>query len=233
MSFNNIGRMIRSGRKHKAEGVLNTDWGDSGHINLTACSVPGMIYGAALSWNPDDSDGYEETDRKISILEFGESSGRLVGLVRELCRQDKIIWNVIAFWRDEKVYGKYVGKGTKAAFEGCEAAALAEAVRKADEITDRLLAVSNSVPGRCKQDMEEFHLSARGVALMQALSLVIKKFELKEEIPELPYEPCKLAEILEYWFYDFAGVWRRRNKEAELYRIKEAIMQICDILRNY
>ena len=68
---------------------------------------------------------------------------------------------------------------------------------------------------------------------MQALSLIIKKYDFKQDIKTLAYSPWDLAEMLEYWLYDFIGLWRKRNKESELYRIREAFMQICDILRNY
>lgn len=233
MSFLNISDMIKYGKKHNAAGVLNTDWGDSGHVNFLASGIAGMIFGAALSWNPDDDSNYDTMDENISILEFGERSGRLVGLLRKLCRQDKIIWNTIAFWRDEKIYNIFINQGCKSEFDKYDEKTLVDAVKNANDITEEILQVSREVPARCKLDMEELYLSARGVALIQALSLIIKKYDYKEDIKTLVYTAWELAEMLEYWFYDFARVWRERSKEAELFRIKEAIIQICDILRNY
>ncbi len=233
LSFLNIEEMVKQGKKHNAAGVLNTDWGDSGHINLLAGSIPGMIYGADLSWNPDDCSSYDEIDGKISLLEFGDKSGSLVGLLRQLCRQDKIIWNTIAFWRDEKVYNILFNGGCRSEFAKCDEATLTGSVHKANEIAGEILKLANSVPEKYNLDLEEFYLSARGVALMQALSLVIKKYDYNEDIKGLAYNPRELAEMLEYWLYDFTKVWRRRNKEAELFRVKEAFIQICDILRNY
>ena len=49
-SYKNIARMCGYARKYHAEGVLNTDWGDCGHINQPDFSLPGMIYGAVFSW---------------------------------------------------------------------------------------------------------------------------------------------------------------------------------------
>ena len=43
-SYQNISRMCSYGVKYKAAGVLNTDWGDYGHINHPSLSIPGMIY---------------------------------------------------------------------------------------------------------------------------------------------------------------------------------------------
>ena len=40
---------------YHADGVLNTDWGDCGHINHPDFSLVGMIYGAAFSVESGDS----------------------------------------------------------------------------------------------------------------------------------------------------------------------------------
>lgn len=50
-SYKNITRMCGYAAKYHGIGVLNTDWGDFGHVNDPAFSVPGMIYGAVFSWN--------------------------------------------------------------------------------------------------------------------------------------------------------------------------------------
>jgi N-acetyl-beta-hexosaminidase len=40
-------------KKYSAVGLLNTDWGDYGHVNLLSASLPGMILGACAAWNGD------------------------------------------------------------------------------------------------------------------------------------------------------------------------------------
>ncbi len=35
---------------HGGEGVLNTDWGDNGHLQYLPISEPGLAYGAAVAW---------------------------------------------------------------------------------------------------------------------------------------------------------------------------------------
>ncbi|HEV3351868.1 MAG TPA: family 20 glycosylhydrolase, partial [Acidimicrobiales bacterium] len=37
-------------RTHGASGLLNTDWGDMGHLQYLPVSEPGLAYGAAVSW---------------------------------------------------------------------------------------------------------------------------------------------------------------------------------------
>jgi hexosaminidase len=47
----NIANAAENGIKHGAIGFLNTDWGDHGHWQTLPISMPGFIYGAAVSWS--------------------------------------------------------------------------------------------------------------------------------------------------------------------------------------
>ena len=77
-AFENIRRMGNYRVKYNATGVLNIYLGDFGYINLLASSMPGMIYGAPLSWNPNDetsnnSEGdFTEIYKAISRIEYGD-----------------------------------------------------------------------------------------------------------------------------------------------------------------
>jgi len=98
----NISRMARFGREAGAAGVLNTNWGDCGHVNLPAASYHGLAFGAAHSWNGKAEDIGIDTDvigtdvintnavdfdRRFSLLQWGvtgENGDRLGKLLREL-----------------------------------------------------------------------------------------------------------------------------------------------------
>lgn len=41
--------------QYGAEGVLNTDWGDGGHLNFISTSYVGIAWGAAMSWRPEEN----------------------------------------------------------------------------------------------------------------------------------------------------------------------------------
>tara|TARA_B100000686_G_scaffold91188_1_gene97811 strand:+ start:42069 stop:44018 length:1950 start_codon:yes stop_codon:yes gene_type:complete len=47
----NIKIAAKVGLKYNAKGLLNTDWGDNGHWQHFPISYPGLMYGAAVSWN--------------------------------------------------------------------------------------------------------------------------------------------------------------------------------------
>jgi hypothetical protein len=50
-ALRNIERAVSAGREYGAAGVLNTDWGDNGHLQPLVASYLGLMVGAALSWN--------------------------------------------------------------------------------------------------------------------------------------------------------------------------------------
>ena len=100
------------------------------------------------------------------------------------------------------------------------------------ELEKELSALHNSVYENKKADLKEFLVSADGLALFQALLLVIKKKFLGQTDTGLLLSPQELAVRLEYWFTGYKAAWRRRNKESELFRIKDVIMGICRLLRG-
>lgn len=53
-AYVNIHNFVRDGRKHGAIGVLNTTWDDDGET-LFGMTWPALAYGAAASWEADDS----------------------------------------------------------------------------------------------------------------------------------------------------------------------------------
>ncbi|MBR6570465.1 MAG: family 20 glycosylhydrolase, partial [Clostridia bacterium] len=76
-SYDNITRMAKYGRDWGAIGLLNTDWGDYGHVNDPRFSLPGFIYGAHFGWS-DIELSFEEINQAISNLAYTDRSGKVV-----------------------------------------------------------------------------------------------------------------------------------------------------------
>ncbi len=51
--FENLRNAARNGYSNEARGYLLTDWGDHGHWQPAVVSIPTIIAGASLSWNPE------------------------------------------------------------------------------------------------------------------------------------------------------------------------------------
>jgi len=230
----NIGRLAEYAKTYGAVGMLNTDWGDFGHINALAGSMPGAIYGAGLSWNLDRPG--QPTDEEISVMEYGDRSGKIVGLVRELSRQPVMDWYDVVLWYyasagyDTGSYGN--AEHIRERLLGLDAAAARSAYDRIMELSGEISALAGSVYEDRKNDIREIICAADGLALFQALLLVIKKELLEQAAAEPVLSPGELAVRLEYWFSGYKAVWRTRNKESELFRIKEVIMGVCRLLRD-
>lgn len=227
-AFENIRRMANYAVKYKAAGVLNTDWGDFGHINLLASSMPGMIYGAALSWNPNDktsnnSEGdFTEIYKGISRVEYGDKSLKLVSLLNDLTRNHEIRWEEVVAFKE-----RY--DTLKEKLETFDVEYLENEYKMACGIEERLMSLLKDIEN--KYDVQELIIATQGMKLFNEFFITVMKYDLGKENSKLIYEPKKLAENIEVWFYDYSMVWRMRNKESELYRIREVIQYICKYLR--
>ena len=79
----NLRDAARVGRESGAGGFLITDWGDNGHLQPPAVSVPPLVYGAAVSW-------CEESNRDLDLAAvvdrfvFEDRAGVLGGVLEDL-----------------------------------------------------------------------------------------------------------------------------------------------------
>lgn len=228
-SFSNITKMISYGKKYGAGGVLNTDWGDYGHINLFASSIPGMAVGAALSWNPYDTRSFEEYGKAYSAIEYGEGRDKMIALLNELSLQQVGTWADIVCWRESALTeNSFLKNDLKRLYKFDETKMLL-GYKRAFEIENELVSYGKNINRRL--DMREFIVSAHGIGLFNAACLAIKKYHFRCGKLEA-LEPRKLACELEYWYEDYSALWRERNKESELYRIKETVKDLCSFLRD-
>lgn len=72
--FENIARAARNGKKFGAIGLLNTDWGDEGHMQSISSSYAGLTYGAAVSWGVCENEKMDLA-KALDRYVFGDQSG--------------------------------------------------------------------------------------------------------------------------------------------------------------
>ena len=224
--FENIRKMVSYGVKYGATGVLNTDWGDYGHINLLANSIPGMAFGAAMSWNPDGFNNLEDSYKAISLIEYGDDSLEVVSLLNKLSKNQVIGWSELVLWKER--YNKDIA--IRELIKNIDYQKLESGYNTADNIQLELTKILPKVKN--KEDMQEFIVSAQGIKLINIFFLILLRESFDNKNVNTMYEAEELAENLELWFYDYSKIWRRRNKESELYRIREVIQYTCKYLRS-
>lgn len=228
-SYRNITRMCSYALQYHAEGILNTDWGDFGHVNDPMFSVPGMIYGAAFSWNHEEI-GFVEINRQISLLAYGDTSQRITGLMAQMAEQSVFDW-----WAAVTYYEKQVFH-----YETREDFCLPAPQGEAEDAsgTDKTLAM-------LRRQVKETaaHMSREARPLIEALDLAAEAIGLWNAVGVMMYEKehdtvwdkeaaYALAARLEIWFMAYKRQWRKESREGDLHHIAEIVFWYADCLRG-
>lgn len=247
-SYQNIVRMCDYAQKYDAIGVLNTDWGDFGHIAHPEFSVPGMIYGAAFSWN-HETIPYEEINRQISCVEFHDDSGKLVGLLAEIAGQEVIKWHMLVTnyeicalgntfeWQPD--WEKLFAAETQSAI-GEAQTALKRLKKQIKETTAHMDSSGRGMTGIYEHAID-------GVSIWNEVGAAVisrKKTEAASggngaEAGGLCLarsascqEDYRMAERLETWFMRYKEIWRAHSKEGDLAHLGEIVFWYADLLRE-
>lgn len=223
--YENIRRMTSYAVKYSAEGMLNTDWGDYGHINILENSMTLMIYGAASSWNPKEL-GKENDFKAISFLEYGEEN--FVSLLAELATCETITWYEVVKWKEK--FSSDIKEDIINEFKNFDSEKIKEDYYKALELRDKIYNYTEKLEN--KELIKSFLISSEGIALINDFSLYMLGDVLEDEKITGVNEKKKLAEKIELWFYSYRELWREGNKESELIRNTEIIKYICKYLRK-
>ncbi len=83
----NIASVLEAGRAYGASGMLNTNWGDYGHLCFDEGMLYGLAYGGAKSWNVNGTD--ETFDEAVCALVY-ESPTDVLDILRTLGQCDEI-----------------------------------------------------------------------------------------------------------------------------------------------
>ena len=227
VAYENIRRMCTYAYQYHTEGVLTTDWGDYGHINHPDFSIPGRIYGAAFSWNRNIPD-FEEINRQISRVEFGDSSGQLVSLMAQISQNQIFDWWMAVGYM-ERTEKELVEKALPEAAEGMRH--IEAALGNLEDIADRIRGIMPGLPARTNTILHACLVAIQGVELFQKIGAWVIARECHTE-PVLDVDGKRLAAELEEWFLFYKEVWRSVSRESELYRIQDMVFRYADLLRE-
>ncbi len=238
-SYQNIVRMCSYAKKYNAVGVLNTDWGDYGHINHPEYSVPGMIYGAAFSWN-HETIPFEDMNRQIARVEYHDLSQTVVNLLAGIPEHALFSWHDAVLYYEVKELGE-----PETLLKDLDAAGVMKemaAAERAAGANDKLRGLRRQIQSAVAQ------MDSAGRGIMEAWDITIDGIMIWNEIGALLAErlqggenrnqkDCqtelfRLAERLEEWFMHYKMLWRSVSLESELNRISEIVFWYADLLRG-
>lgn len=228
--YENIRRMISYAVKYSADGVLTTDWGDYGHVNLFGNSIPLMIYAAASSWNPIQEISQELSFKAISFLEYQDKSMKIVKLLADLSECQKVTWYEIVKWKEK--FDTEMRESIIQEYQQFDPQEIRADYDKAIEIERKLTYYLPSIKEENQLDFKEFLVSTRAIILLNDFALHLLKNEFENNVSHPVNDPKLLAEKFELWLQKYKSIWRDRNKESELFRISEVIKYLCKYLRN-
>ncbi len=228
-SYRNITRMCGFARKYQAEGILNTDWGDCGHVNDPEFSVPGMIYGACFSWNQEEIE-FDEMNRQISHLEYGDSSGSIAGLMAQISKHSIFDW-----WAANVYYEKYAlhhdpEKDSLLPKAVEQKGAAAEANQKIRALLQQIKRTVVSMEPEARPLVEALDLAGEAVQIWNETGAMFAAKERGEAWDE--EKAFGLASRMERWFMAYKRQWRAGSREGDLHHIAEIVFWYADGLRG-
>ena len=211
----NIRRMVSHGHSFGAEGILTTDWGDCGHVNLISGSMHGMMLSAALSWNHNSYEDDNEFDRAASVIEWQEMSGRLFKLLRELGSLCTFHFGNIYAWAEG--FGGLWNREEQV--KEIDIAEISEKFKKAEIIKDQIFSLRDfSV-----EKYGEFIWGARAVRWTLGLLSYMKVVEYRQA-GKILHDKNELIGEGKDLLDDFKVLWKKRNKDSELYEIEKIFL---------
>lgn len=193
----NIAKMIETGHKYGAVGVLNTNWGDWGNPCSLELGMYGMVLGAEKSWSVGteiDNEFYET----VNALLYGNENGiQSLKAVSEL--HNHIAWK--QFCQNYFAHRYENGEGMEFISED-----EVKLIQKGyQEIAERL----SDQKWEYDEYRQELLIAAEGVCVMAELSAKMAGYKVA------------LITDTKVWLERYREKWLAKNKPSELYRIVE------------
>lgn len=257
-AWNNITRMARHGRAHDVSGMLVTDWGDFGHVNDPRMSVPGMIFGAQQSWNPDAELSEVDMLSRISTIEYGDRTGGVVGALRGASAKGGFSWSDLVTYLElddgrggcnteiVRVMGCLEAYRNDLSQSG--QAMLADArVSMLRTLRDSILAgreLNGKLDDAAKDITQLFRmagdsssaavwsLAIDGQRLLNRVGLALLAAHGVVRQDEAGVDAAKLADELECWTEQYSRLWHEVSRQSELARIQHVVWRAADVLRS-
>lgn len=205
----NIGKMAEIGYQYGAEGVLNTNWGDWGNIASLELAMYGLVLGAEKSWSVH-TEINDEFYSAVNALLYGCESGReLLGKVSHL--NERVSWFNFVF--------NYV----KHRYDNEELLRILD-LDKIEQIQNEYAELAKELKSQsweADEYLQEMLLAVEGSCLIAELTGHM-----------LGIEVHRITNTMD-WLQRYKEMWRKKNKESELFRIEEIFVYYEEISKAF
>lgn len=227
-SYYNVKIMTGYAKKHGAVGMLNTDWGDFGHVNHPVFSIPGLIYGAVFAWSGEAPE-FEEINRQISELEFTDRSGKLLGCLKEVSDQMKFSWHNAVKLKEHAQKG-FPRAQLEELFYQEDMGKVPAANETLGQMEEQLRVISRSMD-TSRRGIVAVTLSAID-AMRNFNDVGVYLSRMKDGKAGKGQDGFALAQRLENCLYHYKKQWLENSKQSDLEKVAEVFYWYADLLRN-
>ena len=244
-AYSNIKTLSGYARKYNAIGLLNTEWGDFGHINNPSFAVPGIIYGGVFTWNLDAYSGEaaidkEELNKAISKIEYGDCTETYLELL-EKAALNQIFdwWSCVLLYEGFAEEERFDEKVAPHRFSSHKA--LKERLEKFKKETETVDKASKELY-KLRKDLRkavitmdssnktEFDKADNAIIGIDIWNRIGKAVVLPESTSD--EDKKLLAEELEVWFMRYKDIYRADSKEGLISRVSRVVFWYADKLRG-
>lgn len=211
-SEGNITKLVEYGKKYDALGVLNTNWGDFGHICSFWCQLYGIVIGAEKGWNAD-AKLTKDFEMAASSLLYDSDDVNMIDIIREMGQCERTCdWMYFMYWYSANTKE---GRVTKLG-EGADPEHNLGNVERTVNNIKRLDKVIDTLSNLDGDDFKyaELITAARAIKIMNKVCLEILGVEGYTDKDALSAE-------IEAWLPVYCEQWLRDNKESQLRYVKE------------
>ncbi|MBQ4066834.1 MAG: beta-N-acetylhexosaminidase [Clostridia bacterium] len=217
ISVGNISSYAAHAKKYGAMGILNTNWGDFGHVCPFNCNLYGLMFGAEKSWNAE-SESDEVLEMAASLLLYGVREHNMADTLRALGRAAMTCsWTELVLWHSAvTLEGKARPLGYGMSRNGPNTA---EDARRSAEICRKEIERLSGLGGG--QKTEDIILSAKAIELMNRAAVYFNGDGEEGEKAALQGE-------LELWLSEYSKSWLRDDKPSGLGRICDFVEHLME-----
>jgi hypothetical protein len=215
-------------------GLLNTDWGDNGHLQPPPVSFLGYMAGAGLSWNAEMTLSREELTAMLDRFAFADAAGVMGEVAYDLGNVYRRVGiepsNASALFLILLNPERSADEGP---FADLTRDALAETRERIGEIRERL---ADAEMARADADLvvREFAWAADILEWAADLGLARLEHGATETAAALPSEVREsLAEKLEGLIERHRDLWLRRSRRGGLADSAARLERVVDVLRGH
>lgn len=217
---------VAAGAVHGATGMLNTDWGDNGHLQYLPIGDPGLAFGAAMGWcaaTNADLDLGNALSAHCYDDPTGELGAIVVGLGDVYLRLTPQVWNVASMVLHLYFPQLDVGRGP---LRGAAVDQYEAVLADLDAYDTRLDAAA---PARGDADLllAELH---NAIALVRATALdAIARLDGDGSLASVPAaRRAELAEQLRPVLAEHGRLWLARNRPGGLHESRAWLEHLLD-----